>query len=426
MRILLLSYAVIPAFAKAFGDMVGTNSAGWVVGIHNGLVNAGHQVAVASPNVSINGIRETTDGKSVYYAFAGAVRERAQPNPAHRDLFKQILESFKPDVVTIFGTEYTQGYAMLQACQDLELLDRTVIFTQGLISAIARYYNADLPEKVVYHKSLRECFNHMDVASQKKSFARRGENEKKMLLLAKHIIGGTVWDKTVIRSMNPNIQYHYCPEILRDSFYENRWNLDTCEKYSVFAVQSGFYPVKGIHYLLEGMYELVKRYPNAKLYMTMPKPQRARTLKQRAMSLTYQDYIAKLMDKYKLWNNVEFMGGLNEERLVAQYLKSHVFVCASSIENHSQTVSEAKILGVPTVAAFVGGVVERIRHGEDGFHFQHNAPYMIAEYVSRIFEDDELARKISENAQISAGKLVDKESNRQRMLEIYEQIANGR
>lgn len=424
MKVLLLSYAVIPAFAKAFESKNATNSAGWVVGIHNGLIEAGCEVAIVSPYNTADGKQKVTDNKTTYYAFPANAKDIVRYNPSHPAIFKRILQEFAPDVVTIFGTEYTQGYAMLQVCRELGLLDRTVIFTQGLISAIARYYIADIPEEVAHHKSLRERFNHMDIASQKQEFVHRGENEKKMLRLAKHIIGGTVWDKTVIRSINPDIQYHYCPEILRDSFYENRWNLESCEKHSVFAVQSGFYPVKGIHYLLEGMYELVKRYPDAKLYMTMNKPRRAKTWKQKATALTYQDYIARLMDEYQLWDHVEFMGSLNEEQLVARYLKSHVFVCASSIENHSQTVSEAKILGVPTVAAFVGGVVERIRHGEDGFHFQHNAPYMIAEYVGRIFEDNDLAQKLSENAHKNASMLVNQEANRKTMLDIYKKIAN--
>jgi hypothetical protein len=78
-----------------------------------------------------------------------------------------------------------------------------------------------------------------------------------MLCKAKHIIGGTVWDRNVIHSINPHITYHYCPEILRDSFYHNHWQAENCEKHLIFAVQSGFYPVKGVHYLLEGIHEVL-------------------------------------------------------------------------------------------------------------------------------------------------------------------------
>lgn len=424
MKVLLLSYAAIPAFAEAFGAK-GSNSAGWVVGIHNSLIDAGCDVAIATP-MNVQGDKKIIKNGTTYYAFPQNYKDVAVFNPEQVKTFKNILDDFKPDAVTIFGTEYTQGYAMLLACEKAGLLDKTVIFTQGLISMIQRYYVADVPRKIASHKTLRERFNKMDVESQQKAFENRGENEIKMLKKAKHIIGGTVWDKSVIKSINPDITYHYCPEILRGGFYEGKkWDLNTCEKHSVFSVQSSFYPVKGVHYLLEGMNEIVKKYPDAKLYVTLAKPRKAKSFMDKINIGTYEAYIAQLMDEYDLWDNVEFLGMLNEEQLIEQYLKANVFVCASSIENHSQTVSEAKILGVPVVASFVGGVVERIKHGEDGFHFQHNAPYMMAEYVGRIFEDEELALSLSDNAKINAKNLIDKKKNSERFVELCRELSKN-
>lgn len=424
MKVLLLSYAAIPSFAETFGAK-GTNSAGWVVGIHNSLIAAGCDVAIATP-MNVQGDKKRIKNGTTYYAFPQNYKDVAVFNPAQVEVFKNVLDDFKPDVITIFGTEYTQGYAMLLACEKAGLLEKTVIFTQGLISMIQRYYVADVPRKIASHKTLRERFNKMDVESQQKAFENRGVNEIKMLRLAKHIIGGTVWDKTVIKSINPDITYHYCPEILRDGFYEGKkWDINTCEKHSVFSVQSSFYPVKGVHYLLEGMYEIVKKYPDSKLYVTLAKPRKAKSFMDKINIGTYETYIAQLMDEYALWDNVEFLGMLNEAQLIEQYLKANVFVCASSIENHSQTVSEAKILGVPVVASFVGGVVERIKHGEDGYHFQHNAPYMMAEYVGRIFEDEEQAKALSEKAQKNAGELVNKQTNTKKMVDIFNTIAQN-
>lgn len=423
MRILLLSYAVIPAFSKAFGDDRFTNGAGWIVGIHNALEAADNTVAIVSP-YNTQGDKKIASDKTTYYAIPKNGKDVVDFNPSQVELFKEIIDDFKPDAVTVFGTEFTQGYAMLLACKERGLLEKTVIFTQGLISMIERYYIADVPEKIAHHRSLREVFSHMGISEQRKIYLRRGENERKMLALAKHIIGGTVWDRTVIKMINPDINYHYCPEILRNGFYENRWDIEKCEKHSVFAVPSDFYPLKGFHYLIEAMSVLVKKYPDTKLYVTIKKPRLAKTLKEKLNMRTYENYVAGLIEKYSLWDNMVFVGNLNEQELIKRYLSSNVFVCASSIENHSQTVSEAKILGVPTVAAFVGGVVERIRHGEDGFLYQHNAPYMIAEYVGRIFDDEELAKSISEKAHENAALLVGKENNMNRMIEIYKELVD--
>ncbi len=422
MRILLLSYAVIPAFAEAYGHSNYTRSAGWVVGIHEGLLQNNINVALVSPDNSNHSETKKVVNNTTYYAYPSKYKDVAVFNEQQPKTFLAILHDFKPNVVVIFGTEYTQGYAMLLACKEAGLLDSTVIFTQGLISAISRYYVADIPEKVAHHKSVREMINHMDVISQKKAFEARGINEQKIITLAKHIIGGTVWDRNVIHMINPDIEYHYCPEILRDVFYNNKWSIDQCERHSIFTVQSSFYPVKGIHYLLEGFKEVLKKYPDAKLRITLDKPKKARTFKEKVYALTYEDYIASLMDEYRLWGHVTYLGKPDDEQLIQHYLKAHVFVCASSIENHSQTVSEAKIMGIPTIAAFVGGVVERIKHGEDGYLYQHNAPYMIAEYVERIYNDDALALEMSKNASHNASLLVNKEKNISIFIEVCENI----
>ena len=49
---------------------------------------------------------------------------------------------------------------------------------------------------------------------------------------------------------------------------------------------------------------------------------------------------------------------------------ANVFVMPSSIENHSSTLIEAMIVGVPCVASDVGGISELITHGKTGFLYR--------------------------------------------------------
>lgn len=421
MKILLLSYAVIPAFSKTFGNKKFTNGAGWIVGLYNELLNSKHELALISPQETQN-LEKSKQSNCTFYAIPRFKNDIYTCDNNQQDIFKNILSEFIPDVITIFGTEFAQGLTMLRAAKELGYDKKSVIFTQGLVSQIAKHYTADLPTKIVKHKTASELVSHMDIGSQKKIFLKRGEIEKEMILTAGHIIGGTVWDKTIIKNINSKIKYHYCPEILRNSFYLNSWSIEKCERYSILSVQSNFYPLKGMHYLLEGMHEVLKKYPQTKLYVTIDAPKKPVNFISWLKSHTYERYIVGLMDKYSLWNNVIFIGNLKEKELVNYYLNSHIFICPSSIENHSQTISEAKILGVPTIASFVGGVVERINHGVDGFFYQHNSPSMIVEYVSRIFDSDELAYKLSKNARSEASQLLDKNNNIKTMLLIYEEI----
>ena len=56
--------------------------------------------------------------------------------------------------------------------------------------------------------------------------------------------------------------------------------------------------------------------------------------------------------------------------------------------------------------------------------YQETAPYMLADGVIRIFEDEELAIQLGNNAYTKANEIYDKEKNLQKLLEIYEYIDN--
>ena len=127
--------------------------------------------------------------------------------------------------------------------------------------------------------------------------------------------------------------------------------------------------------------------------------------------------------KYNLEKNVVFLGALDEKAMCERYLKSHVFISPSSIENSPNSVGEAMILGTPTVTSDVGGVKTLFRHNEDGFIYQADAPYMLADCIIKIFESDELAKVFSENARKHASVTHNRENNLKTMIKIYEEIS---
>ena len=85
------------------------------------------------------------------------------------------------------------------------------------------------------------------------------------------------------------------------------------------------------------------------------------------------------------------------------------------------------ILGVPSVAANVGGIPDIIKHKEEGFLYQHDAPYMLAHYVCEIFSNTKLSLSFSIKARERLSmKTHDKDTNTKRLVEIYQSIAYGR
>ena len=339
--------------------------------------------------------------------------------PEVENFFRKELRDYGPDVIHIWGTEYAHTLAMVNAAEKEGFLDRVVISIQGLCSIYAGHYAEGLPQRVVRDATFRDILRRDNIVQQQKKFALRGELEVQALKKTGHVIGRTAWDKACTEQINPEAVYHFCNETLREPFFEDKWDYDACKKHRIFA-SSCVYPVKGFHYLLEAMAEVVKRYPDATItvpgnsFLTVP------AVRQNS----YQKYLAKLTRQYGLEDKIEFLGSLSAEGMKKAYLNANVFVLPSTIENSPNSLGEAMILGVPCVAADVGGVTTLMTHNTEGYVYQSTAPYMLAYFINSLFAMEEKAAEMGQAAKEHALRIHDPEANLQALLKIYEEIAN--
>ena len=105
------------------------------------------------------------------------------------------------------------------------------------------------------------------------------------------------------------------------------------------------------------------------------------------------------------------------------YLHSNVFVLPSTIENSPNSLGEAMLLGVPCVAADVGGVTSMMDHKEEGYVYQSTAAYMLAHYICGVFDMEERAESVGLAARGHARKTHDPQQNLQDLLAIYQILA---
>lgn len=123
-------------------------------------------------------------------------------------------------------------------------------------------------------------------------------------------------------------------------------------------------------------------------------------------------------------DNIEFLGSLSESEICTVYLKANIFVSASSIENSSNSIGEAMILGTPVVCSDVGGVKDMVKHRYNGLIYQFDAPYMLAESVLEILNDIDFSKKLSKNAVASARAIHSKADILRNTIRSYSQIHN--
>lgn len=419
MKILWLCNLILPKIAMAMGRSE-TIYGGWLTGLSDSLLKEDAiELAICFP-ILINKIEKGTADTITYYAFPKSIKSYYMYDRKIEDYFREIIKDYKPDIIHIFGTEYPHTLAMTNVCKSLELDKKVIITIQGLMTVCKKHYYSGLPAFVIYGFTLRDFIVQNNIYQLKRRFTRNSRFEERAIKNVEHIIGRTDLDRAITYQINPNAKYYACNETLRSSFYNKTWELKECRKYSIFISQ-GSYPIKGLHWAIEALSHLLTEFPDCHLYVAGKNP-----IKNQGRNLftitNYGKYIRKLIKHYKLQSNITFLGELTEEEMLQQYLSTHVFVSASSIENSPNSVGEAMLLGVPTISSFVGGVSSLITHKVDGFLYQHDAPYILAYYIKEIFNHDSLAITFSNNARYHGLQTHNKRKNTKSHIDLYKHI----
>ena len=358
------------------------------------------------------------DERLSYQVFT--TKKNYREAPELEPLFGQTLDEFRPDVIHIWGTEYPHTLAMLRACRDRGLLDKAVVSIQGLCYVYTDHYAEGLPARIVNGFTFRDFVRMDNIRQQRRKFALRGKNEIAALELARHVIGRTPWDFACTEKINPERVYHFCNETLRDSFYTGYWRYESCRKHRIFA-SSCVYPVKGFHYLLEAMAMVAEKYPD----VTLAVPGKSflnLTGKNRLREDGYHRYLARLARKLGLGDKLEFLGSCSADEMKAAFLEANVFVLPSTIENSPNSMGEAMLLGVPCVAADVGGVSALLKDGEEGSIYPAGQPRQLADSICRVFAMEVGAERMGAAARVHALQTHDPEKNLKDLLEIYREL----
>ena len=357
-----------------------------------------------------------------FYGFAAdgkKLRKGTAGIETFEKYFEMILRNEHPDVVHIHGTEFEYCYSMCRVAERLGMLDRVVISIQGLVGVYANHLFAGMTAADVRKCTLKEFLTQNSVYDTYKAYVRRGEFEEKSLKMVKHVMGRTSWDKACVDLVNPKCQYHFSNETLRDPFYEETWDYDTCESHTIFASQA-LLPLKGLHILLKAASLIKDEYKDLRIKVAGQNIISGNWIN----GSSYGLYIKKLIKKYELDGQVEFLGPQNALQMRNQMLKCNVFVSPSTIENSPNSVGEAMLLGTPCISSDVGGVNDMLRRDEEGFIYPYDEYYMLAYYIKCVFDCEKQIASVTKKAQEHARITHDPMINSSGVMAIYKEIIN--
>lgn len=418
MRILWLCNLVIPQVCEVLG-LECSPFGGWMTGLADELdSNEDIELVVCAPmQIGSERLECRWGKKSLFYGFYSVL-----PNN-HEEVkkrFSSILTEVCPDIVHIFGTEYEHSAIMVDVFNNPK---RTVIHLQGLISECAKVYSAFLPTNVIKRKTLFDLFFHTDIISGQKEFYRRGEIEKNTLLHVGHVMGRTDWDNLHTLQINPKLTYHYVQELMRKPFYEGEWKYDGCKKHTIFISQ-GAYPLKGIHFAIGALKKVKEQFPDVQMRVSGPNIISRKTLKGVLCETSYSRYIRKLIRKNGLNDNIAFVGMLSAEGMKNELLRCNVFVSPSCIENSSNSIGEAMMLGVPSIVSDVGGT-KSIVDGIAGIDmYEVTDVEDLARKIKNVFDQENKLDCCAITESLSARSRYDEERVVSDLLRAYEKICS--
>jgi len=439
MRVLWVCNIMLPCIAKALGQEV-NNKEGWITGLMEAVLHFNRinperevQLAIAFPiakeQAFLQGALPIHEDYDIpFYGFREDVLAAETYDLSIEADMAQIFTQFKPDMIHCFGTEYPHTLAAVKTFGKPE---RTLIGIQGLCKVYAGCYMANLPKDVRGHITFRDFLKKDWLKKQQEKFEERGHWELLAIKGAGHITGRTHWDKHWTNKWNPNATYHMMNETLRAEFYTGEWKKETCISHRIFLSQ-GDYPIKGLHYMLLALPEILKQYPDTKVCVAGNCILRKKNLIGKLKISAYGAYIQKLIEQYHLQDKVIFLGRLDAAEMKKAYLESNLFVCPSSIENSPNSLGEAMMLGVPVVTSDVGGICTMMAEDEgilyEGFRAEldtvenqlERISRRLADAVCEAFKHEEATLERAKKARAHAMKTHDGEINNRRLIEIYE------
>ena len=357
----------------------------------------------------------------VRYYCLPARRERIYPFQKSdcRKAWEAVIEDFRPDVLMIWGTEYTYGLCAMLSAPAVP----AVIMIQGLLGSIKRYYLGGLSGRELSAcYSLRNFIKRDSLCRMQKWYGKRAGYEAQMLRMAGNALIENEWAKANCLRIAPECRFFAFRQKIKRMFFDLRWEAEKCERHTVYCTAPVGYPLKGFHQVIRALAIVKEKYPDVCLRVPGMEDPFSAELRTRLKQDGYVKYLMKLITALNVRENVVFLGRLDSEEVGRELVRARVFVTASAIENQSISLREAMTVGTPSIASFAGGMPETVRDGIDGRLCRFEEYAMLAEQIMAYFEDDALAESVSAAARKHMREYMAEKSDAETLLDIYGRI----
>lgn len=415
-KILWLVSVTLPEAAVAVGLPAGQVGGGWLSGM----------LAALPAELPLTVVSVDARTKTARSGKTDGVRYLVVPDVSG---FGAILARLQPDLVHIWGTEYTAALAMQQeaARQNLPVL----VGIQGVMCDCAEHLCDDVPPQYRHSNWIQRGIDRVVpgglLDKMQANFDALAQSEARLLAGARHVTGRTGFDRRAVARLAPDARYYPCNETLRPVFWQSAgsWRAREYGQGPVLLLSQGNYPLKNLHTLLKAMPAVLREWPGAVLRIAgWPPLDKGKLLRPVIDAMfPYQTWCKKLIARGKLEGHVQYTGPLQAAQMRQAYLDADLFLLTSYSENSPNSLGEAMLLGMPCVAAAVGGVPDVTAGGAAAVLYGPAGDAdALAEAICRTLALSDHGTALGRKAADLARQAHDPAANAARMLEIYRQV----
>lgn len=326
--------------------------------------------------------------------------------PYYINQFKNVINEFKPDVIEVFGSEL---YIGLSAIAAKELHIPCCLHIQGILTDIYKYFFPQGVKNIDYilKDGLKGMYSNIQYLAY---WHRSCYRERAILNAVEHVIGRTDWDRECSLKINPRLHYHYGGEILRPCFYEGG-ERHLPEKPVIVTTSSGA-TYKG--------FDIVLRVAN------ILKNEMHLDFTWKVYGNVTPDFFEKITHIRYTDVNVELCGVASAEQLKEAMLNATVYVQPSYIENSPNSVAEAQMLGLPSVATNAGGTSSMVSDQETGMLYPAADPHKAAISILTLIRNIDLNRKMGDKSKNVALLRHDPDTIVNSLIALYKDISKSK
>lgn len=288
-----------------------------------------------------------------------------------------VVERCSPDLIHIHGTEEN-------FCNIAEYINDVPICVsiQGMLAPYyEKFFSGFSESEFNSYQSLFTKLKGVSASKQHKDLSVKARREIAFLKKVKYVFGRTSWDYRICKLFNPEINYFTVNEILRPEFFHRSWDKTKfSQTIKLVTIVSSGQIIKGLDTLFKTA-QLLKEHAKFDYEWNIIGCEKD----------DWQIDMAEKITGYKMQDVHIVNGGKkNADELATILSQADIYCHTSHIENSSNSICEAMLVGTPIVATFAGGTVDIVK--DCASLIQDGDPYAMAGTIIQVISNFDEAK----------------------------------